>query len=446
MFERNARRDGALVVMRIVSALELVSLVLILTNRLTVHSPAITSSGGPVHGLLYVSTILFALLLPFPRSAKWLAVIPGIGGLLALRRARRVEARDARQGAAAVSVIDVTPLTEAERAEAVVVVEGATAVLSRSVQIGPLTFTVPRGGITGLIGPNGAGKTTALRMLCGLVSPSAGSITLRNEGDVADSAVVTSTAAGADARGAAPTGVLIDSPSFIPGLTAHANLLALTRLAGWPPQFVDHALERVGIADAADRRVGTFSLGMKQRLGLAAALLGQPDIVILDEPTNGLDPRGTIELRHFLRTLAEDGITIIIASHALDQIEELCDHVVAMNHGHVFFNGAPTRMTAQLSAGIRCGTDTPAALAAAVDALRRDGLTALPVDDVTVFVPGDPALGERVNRVTADAGVLLSEISPQRPTLQEAFLALTSGDESIQSATAVGRILTAVGR
>lgn len=418
MVEQRTRQGGALLVMRIVSALELVSLVVILTNRFTVHSPAVTSSGGPVHGLLYVSTILFALVLPFPRSAKWLAVVPGIGGILALSRARRVAARHTGRIAAPTDD-EVLQVSERARAEAVVVVDGAVADLSAAVRIGPLSFTVPRAGITGLIGPNGAGKTTALRMLCGLVAPADGTVTIRT--DTADSGA---------AGSMTPVGVLIDSPGFIPGLSAHANLLALTRLAGWPPQAVDQALHRVGLSGVGGRRVSTFSLGMKQRLGLAAALLGQPRVVILDEPTNGLDPRGTIELRRFLRALADEGVSVIIASHALDEIEELCDHVVAMNNGHVFFNGAPTEMIEHLPSGLRCRVADPNQLAVAVDALRCDDLSVQVVDARTAFINGPVGLGERVARTTGLAGVWLSEMSPQRPTLQQAFLALTSGESS----------------
>lgn len=431
-----ARRNGALIVMQVLSIAELVSLIVILINRLTFHSPAVTSSGGPIHGLLYVSTIVLALLLPFPRSAKWLAVVPGIGGLLALRRAHRIRETTTASRSDTGRVHAQAQLTDEDRSAAAIIVDGATAALSRAVQIGPLSFTVPRGSITGLIGPNGAGKTTALRMICGLVAPATGAISVIAHRPSTDNS----------SHAFTPIGVLIDSPGFIPGLTARANLLALTRLADWPPALVPQALERVGLAAAADRRVSSFSLGMKQRLGLAAALLGQPEVVILDEPTNGLDPRGTIELREFLHSLASDGITVIIASHALDQIEELCDHIVAIHRGLVVYNGAPDQMIEGRPNGVRCGTVDSTALSVAVDAFTRDGLSVQPVDDHTVFVLGDAHVGVRVNRLASEAGVLLSEISPVRPTLNEAFLALTSNDETLQS-TLTGELnLTAVDR
>ncbi|PPF87499.1 hypothetical protein C5E07_16260 [Pseudoclavibacter sp. RFBJ3] len=436
MLERTAHRNGAMVVMRIVSALELISLIAILTNRFTLQSPMITSTGGPIHGLLYVSTILFALLLPFPRSAKWLAAIPGIGGLLTLWRARRVAMTTHVAASGVERTHEQVVLTEHDRQDANVIIDAATVVFSGALQIGPLTFTVPRGSVTGLIGPNGAGKTTALRMLCGLVTPTAGVITVQpGPGELAP-----------DRDRAAPMGVLIDSPGFIPGLTAHANLLALTRLAGWSPPLVDRALERVGLTDVRDQRVGTFSLGMKQRLGLAAALLGQPRVVILDEPTNGLDPRGALELRAFLRSLAAEGLTVIIASHALDEIEELCDHIVAMERGHVVFNGSPARMTGTLPSGILCGAQDPESLSIAVEALERDGLSVSAVNELTFFIPGDVEAGERVNRVVAQSGIFLSEISPQRPTLEQAFLELTGSGSEPGVDAAGAPVLTAVAR
>lgn len=420
------RRSRALVVMRIVSSLEFLSLVVILTNRFTIHSPAVTSSGGPIHGLLYVSTIVMALLLPFPRSAKWLAAVPGIGGLLALRRAGRV-------AAARAVAVPTTPPQEIEldeRAHAAVVVDGAVVELARSSVVGPLAFAVPKGGITGVIGPNGAGKTTALRMMCGLIAPQRGAITVLPDDEPA----------GEEGRPAQPIGVLIDSPGFVPGLSARKNLLSLTRLAGWSPLLVDRALERVGLSAAADQRVGTFSLGMKQRLGLAAALLGEPRIVILDEPTNGLDPRGTLELRSFLRSLTDEGITVLIASHALDEIEELCDHLVAMDRGRIVFTGEPERLLDTLPSTLRCGVGDPADLRDLVGALEHGGHSPRVLDDVTVLVSGGGALGARLNQLAQDGGVTLSEITPRRPTLQEAFLALTDPDRPDRAADPRGSV------
>ncbi|AMY20687.1 MULTISPECIES: ATP-binding cassette domain-containing protein [Nocardiaceae] len=423
MKSSNSRdRVAAMTPMRVVSSLELFSLLTIVVNRVTVHYPAITATGGPIHGLLYVATIVLALLLPFPRSAKWLAVIPGVGGILALWRARYIGAVADAQPTAG-HAFDVE-LTEGDRSTAAVVVDCATATLSNATKIGPLTFSVPRGRITGLIGPNGAGKTTALRMLCGLVESDAGGICVEPS-DCNDTAHCAHT-------GGSPAdlGVLIESPGFLPGLTARQNLRVLTRLAGWADEVADTALERVGLTESADRRVSTYSLGMKQRLGLAAALLGHPSTIILDEPTNGLDPHGIVELRTFLRSLATDGVTVIIASHALDEIEELCDHVVAMNHGRVMFNGSPNRLLESRSGTIRCRTDDPAATRAVLEIFTGQGHSAQLDHDGAIVVMGEPHIAATLNDSAFAAGVVLTEISPVRPTLTDAFLAAMSSADA----------------
>lgn len=409
MPQANPKRSAALTVMRIVSALELLSLAVIVTNRLTVHLPVVTSTGGPVHGLLYVSTILLALFLPFPRASKWLAAIPAIGGLLALwwagRKQATADGMDER----------VTPhhvtVTAAQQKSGVVVANRVTATLSAATRVGPLSFAVPRGSITGVVGPNGAGKTTALRLVCGLVSPTSGSVTVGAE----------------DGRpGSVPrVGVLIDSPGLLPSLTARENLLVLTRLAGWAPSAADRALARVGMTYAADSRVSTFSLGMRQRLGLAAALLGDPEVVILDEPTNGLDPLGKRELRDFLRTLRTSGTTVVLASHALEEVEELCDHLIAMDHGRVVFHGAPAEMLATIPETILCRTEKPSGLSAAAAAFVGAGYGVEYGPDA-VRVWAGIADGGTLNRLASDAGATLSEISPTRPTLEQAFLGLTA--------------------
>lgn len=403
-----------MLLMRIVSTLELVSLVVILTNRFTVHVPVVTSTGGPVHGLLYVSTILLALILPIPRKAKWFAVIPGVGGVLALWWARRVAShveptRDAEADG------QVVHLTDVERAGAIVVADDAALTVSGAVRIGPLSFAVPRGSITGFVGPNGAGKTTALRAICGLIAPTSGNIVVTTSVDRSSTA--------------ARVGALIDSPGLLPSLTARENLLVLTRLRGWGVEVADRALERGEMAHAAHQRVGTFSLGMKQRLGLAAALLGEPDLVILDEPTNGLDPRGKIELRTFLRRLQTEGTTIILASHALDDIEELCDHLVAMDHGRVIFHGTPDQMLHTVTESILCRTYEPDELATASAAFEGAGYRVeAAVDGVRVHARA--AEGGKLNNLAQQAGATLSEISPARATLESAFLALTSHSDA----------------
>jgi ABC-2 type transport system ATP-binding protein len=188
-----------------------------------------------------------------------------------------------------------------------------------------LSLEVPRGGVFGLLGPNGAGKSTLLRIITGLVHQDQGRVRLLGE------------AAGPAAR--RRLGALIDAPIFYPFLTARELLTVLahtSHVANAPLPL----LQRVGLTEAADRRIGGFSLGMKQRLGIAAALLGSPEIVILDEPTNGLDPEGMLEMRGLLRDLAErDGITVLLSSHLLDEVERVCDHVAILRRGRLAAQG-----------------------------------------------------------------------------------------------------------
>lgn len=396
-------RSPAMVVLRVLSALELISLAVILTNRFTVHLPVVTSTGGPLHGLFYVSTILLALFLPLPRASKWLAAVPGVGGVLALWRARRHTPAPADEPPSALD------LTDEQRRQAIVIADRVTATLSSDTRIGPLSFAVPRGTITGLVGPNGAGKTTALRLMCALVAPSSGSILTADD------------PSGAAAR----MGVLIDSPGLLPSLTARDNLLVLTRLAGWEPAVADQALERVEMTSAGHRSVGTFSLGMKQRIGLAAALLADPDIVILDEPTNGLDPRGKADLRVFLRELSAEGKTVILATHALDEVEELCDHLIAMDRGRVIFQGTPAQMRRMIPETILCRAAGPSERDAAAAAFVDAGY-AVALDRDAIRVTADTGHGAVLNRLAQKAGTTLTEITAERPTLEQAFLHLTS--------------------
>jgi ABC-2 type transport system ATP-binding protein len=188
-----------------------------------------------------------------------------------------------------------------------------------------LSLSVPQGGVFGLLGPNGAGKSTLLRVIAGLVHQDEGTVRLLGEegGPVARRRL----------------GALIDAPLFYPFLTARELLLVLARTSHVSVDPLP-LLRRVGLADAADRRIAGFSLGMKQRLGIAAALLGNPEIVILDEPTNGLDPEGMREMRALLRTLADrDGITVLLSSHLLDEVERVCDRVAILRRGRLAAQG-----------------------------------------------------------------------------------------------------------
>ena len=190
-----------------------------------------------------------------------------------------------------------------------------------------LTITIPAGSITGFIGPNGAGKTTTIRLLLGLVRPSAGSATILSQ-------PLTN-----PRRYLPRVGALIEAPAFYPSLSGRTNLEVLAHLAGSSHARVDQVLEMVDLSDRARDRVGSYSLGMKQRLGVAMALLTDPDLLILDEPANGLDPLGIIGTRDLLRRLREQGKTIFLSSHLLGELEQVADWLVMLHQGKALYNG-----------------------------------------------------------------------------------------------------------
>jgi len=207
-------------------------------------------------------------------------------------------------------------------------VRGLTKTFGRVTAVRGMSFTAPAGKVTGFLGPNGSGKTTTLRVVLGLVRPDEGA------------ALIGGVPYGRLARPRRTVGALLEASGFHPGRRARDHLLVLADAAGVAGTRVDEVLGQVGLAAAADRRVREFSLGMRQRLGLAGALLGDPQVLLLDEPANGLDPAGIAWLRGLLRGLADDGRTVIVASHVLSEIAQTADHVVIVSDGQVRFAGA----------------------------------------------------------------------------------------------------------
>jgi ABC-2 type transport system ATP-binding protein len=206
-------------------------------------------------------------------------------------------------------------------------VRGLTKTFGRAAAVRDLSFAAPAGAVTGFLGPNGSGKTTTLRMLLGLVRPSAGE------------ALITGLPYQRLARPRQHVGALLEATGFHPGRRARDHLAVLATAAGLPDRRVDEVLGQTGLAEYADRRVRGFSLGMRQRLGIAAALLGDPPVLLLDEPANGLDPAGVSWLRDLLRTLADDGRTVVVASHALAEVAQVASQVVIVSAGQLRFAG-----------------------------------------------------------------------------------------------------------
>lgn len=272
-----------------------------------------------------------------------------------------------------------------------------------------LTFRVEPGRVTGFLGPNGAGKTTTLRMLLGLVAPDDGIATIDGQPyRQLDEPV-------------RRVGAALDQSGFHPARTARDSLRVLAAQAGLADDRVDEFLELVGLTDAAGRRVGGYSLGMRQRLALAGALLGDPEVLVLDEPANGLDPEGIRWLRGLLRGLAAEGRTLLVSSHVLSEIQQLVDRVVIIHRGRLVAQGTLAELRGQRSVTVRSPE---------VDRLRADltraGLETEPAADPTSLrvVGADPTA---VGRIAHRAGIELSWLAAEASDLEETFLALTHG-------------------
>jgi ABC-2 type transport system ATP-binding protein len=264
-----------------------------------------------------------------------------------------------------------------------------------------LDLSVEAGTVFGFLGPNGAGKTTTLRILLGLVTPSSGQARL-NGRPVPDPA------------GLARVGAMIEEPAFYPWLTGRANLAVLAR-SGPAGAGIGQALARTGLADVADRKVRGYSQGMRQRLGLAVALMRQPSLLLLDEPANGLDPAGIAEFRGLLRSLADGGTTVFLSSHLLAEVEQVCDQIAVIQSGRLVSQGP-----AQAAPRVRVVV-TPADQAAAVAVLARWAARADGTDGVLTQADD----GREVNQALGQAGIWARQILLERPALEEAFLSLT---------------------
>jgi ABC-2 type transport system ATP-binding protein len=284
-----------------------------------------------------------------------------------------------------------------------------------------LDLQVPSGVVAGFIGPNGAGKTTTLRMLLGLVRPTAG------EGWVLGVALAE------PARYLPRLGALIESPSFYPGLSGERNLAIQTILAGIDPARVPAVLERVGLSGRGHDPYKSYSLGMKQRLGIGAALLGQPELLILDEPANGLDPAGIRELRDLLRSLNNEGTTVLISSHLLSEVQQICDWLVVIDRGRRRYQGPTDELAANGDVVVlRC--QSAGELATLQTLLARRGLPAIRDGDrlsVELTPPTDSnqAVAD-ISHVATGAGLTLVELSVSMATLEQRYLNLISGEDT----------------
>ena len=283
----------------------------------------------------------------------------------------------------------------------------------RETVVDDLSFTVQPGRVTGFLGPNGAGKSTVMKVLLDLARATKGSATIdgKRYRDLEDPART--------------VGVVLEPNAFHPGRSARNHLKVLADGGGFPPARVEEMLEAVGLAKVADRRAGAFSLGMRQRLSLAAALLGDPPVVVLDEPGNGLDPQGIRWLRDLLRARAEAGSTVFVSSHLLAEVEHLADDVVVINRGRLVTAGALADLQ---HAGTTVRTPQPAELTRACSAagaeVRPGADGELVVRGMTISDIGECALA---------AGIALHELSPQAGSLEDLFLGWTRNEAVVPS-------------
>ncbi|MGW5238086.1 ABC transporter ATP-binding protein [Monashia sp. NPDC004114] len=297
----------------------------------------------------------------------------------------------------------------------------------RRVAVAGLTMTVPHGGVHGFLGPNGSGKTTTIRMLLGLARADSGTA------EIFGHEVPRTLPAVIDRVGA-----IVESPKFFPAFSAHQNLTLLAGAIGTPRHRVDEVLEATHLHDRARDRYAGFSLGMKQRLAIAATLLKDPDLLIFDEPTNGLDPAGIREVRDTMKSLGAQGKTVLVSSHILAEVEQVADTVSIIGHGSLLAEGVVSDILGgQGVAQVKVGVASPER---AHEVLEAEGLTVTREGRHLIVTTDDPSA---VTRALAGHGLFVSELVPIRPDLESAFLALTA-EEGLGSAAdraAGGRLM-----
>lgn len=278
-----------------------------------------------------------------------------------------------------------------------------------------LTFEMPRGGVIGFVGPNGSGKSTTIRMLLGLIRPTGGTAEVLGHDIGTPSAYLNK------------VGALVESPAFYPGLSAKINLLSMAKLGGFPKEQVPRVLEVAGLTSRADDKVANFSLGMKQRLGIALALLPDPELLILDEPTNGLDPAGIVEIRNFIRQIGDSGRTVFVSTHLLAEVQAEADRIVMIHNGQMVFAGELAQIMQTACDTVYASPENPADLSLLTEIVSDAGHAFRQEDDALIISsPRDWA--PELNRMSGAKGVNLRELRPQCESLEDIFLRMTGGE------------------
>jgi ABC-2 type transport system ATP-binding protein len=310
-------------------------------------------------------------------------------------------------------------MAQADTMNPVIRLEGLTKHYGRHVAVDHLTVDVPPGVVAGFIGPNGAGKTTTMAMLLGLVRPSSGRATVLGE------------SIDHPERYLGSVGALVEGPALWSGLTGLENLQVIARLNGGGAERIGDVLDQVGLGSRARDRFATYSFGMKQRLAIAAALLGNPHVLVLDEPTNGLDPGGITEMRDLIRRLARADRTILVSSHILSELEQVCDWLLVIDHGRLVYAGKSAGFSSRAGVEIVLASRSPDDLLRLADIVAEHGLEAGREAAMLVVGPNgnDPHdLAASLNHRAASAGIVLSELHVRRPTLESSYLRLLEGE------------------
>jgi ABC-2 type transport system ATP-binding protein len=298
---------------------------------------------------------------------------------------------------------------------AAVITNGLSKRYGRRLAVDALSIEVPPGVVAGFIGPNGAGKTTTMAMLLGLVRPTAGT------GTVLGSSVED------PASYLGRVGALIETPSFWPGLSGVENLRVLATLGGHDASRISEVLELVGLEARGSDRFGEYSFGMKQRLGIAAALLGDPALLVLDEPTNGLDPAGINEMREFIRSVGDGERTVLVSSHILSELEQVCDWLIVIDRGSLVYQGPTDGFLGETSTVISLAPEHPGDLARLTAIARAVGHEPRPEgDELVVPVPNGDAreVALALNRAAIAQDIVLADLHVRRPSLESQYLAV----------------------
>lgn len=275
------------------------------------------------------------------------------------------------------------------------------------------TFEVPLGAICGFVGPNGSGKTTTMRMLLGLITPTGGTGEILGESIKHPSKYLPR------------VGAMIEGPAFYPSLSGCENLNVLARLGGFPLDRVPGLLDQVGLGDRAKSKYKTYSQGMKQRLGIAAALLPSPKLLMLDEPTNGLDPEGIQEVRDLLRKSADQGVSVFVSSHLLSELELISDYLVMLRKGEVVFAGSMQDLLEQQQPVLIAKTASGEDLVKLEKLAEKFGHVAS-IRDGSLYIQGPADWAATFNKAAFDEGITLSQLTPLLPNLEATFFEMTS--------------------